>query len=163
MAIGFSAELKDKEIQGFLNKITTNLEKIDGNKHKQLLSAFGTIAQGDFFKHFDAHRGPDGAWKAWSRLYAERQKKLGKSQPANILRDKGTLRNSFKPRQYEVDSAGILFYNNAETKSGFPYAYAHDNDDGGRTRLPQRKFMWLSSDALEYMAKASLEATLGEL
>lgn len=45
---------------------------------------------------------------------------------------------------------GILFYNNAKVKgTGFPYAYAHDNDTEPRSRLPQRKFMWLSDEGME--------------
>lgn len=48
-----------------------------------------------------------------------KMKELGKGGN-KILQDSGRLRNSFKPQNYRSVSEGILWFNNAQTKSGFP-------------------------------------------
>jgi hypothetical protein len=76
-----------------------------------------------------------------------------------ILQDTGKLKQNFKPNHYRSSSKGLYWYNDAVTKSGFPYAYAHDE---GGDQLPKRDFMWLSDDALEEVGNQTLQFLLDE-
>jgi len=85
-----------------------------------------------------------------------RPKRLG----GRILQDSGGLRKSIFPikagKKTILSRNGWKWYTNAKTKSGFPYAAAHNND-GPRDKLPQRKFMWLSGKGLKNIAKISID------
>lgn len=109
---------------------------------------FGGIIQAKVFEdvmsHFDKEAGPSGKWKAWSEVYTEHMKQIGRATN-KILQFDGRLRQSFIPTSWRPQSEGILFYNPAKTKKGFPYAAAHDE---GGPKLPQRKFMWISDTAM---------------
>lgn len=152
MAIGFSADIDDEQIRDWLNKLTANIKKVKSGNMPKLIARFGTIIAADVFKHFTTEEGPNGSWEVWSKNYNP-----GKGR---ILQQTGRLRNSFKPTNFRKDSEGLLWYNNAMTKAGFPYAYAHDNDEGGREQLPQRKFMWVSNSAMDQLAEATLDVLI---
>ena len=167
------AEFDDKQVQEFLAEMAKKLRYVkDGSKeYAGLLSA--TVFQ-DIMEHFSREEGSTGPWQNWSKSYMDAIAGLyyyrrigGKTvkistegmknppkpprKPGKKLQATGRLRNSFKPRNYRSTSAGILWYNNAVTKDGFPYAFAHNE---GGDKLPKRDFMWLSDPAME---KISLE------
>jgi phage gpG-like protein len=157
MVGGFAAELDDEEVKAWLKQLSAKLKKISDASLPRLAAKFGTVIFADIMRHFADQKGPSGAWPAWSKLYRNRQDKLGKSQGSNMLKMTGRLRNSFSPTNYRRSSDALLWYNPATTTKGFPYAYAHDNDDESRKQLPQRKFMWISRDAFDKLAMITLE------
>ena len=55
------------------------------------------------------------------------------------------LRNSFKPQNWRTTKDSIVWFNDARTSKGFPYAFAHNE---GGPKLPKRDFMWLDDDAI---------------
>jgi len=158
MTTEITAEFKDDEVKQFLDKLNKNLKAIDKKKFGKIAAGFGTVIFADVQRHFREALGPDGPWEKWSDLYAERQKKLGKSWPGNALKFSGFLRNNFKPTNYKQGKDGLFWFNNAQTKSGFPYAYAHDNDTDSRSTLPRRSFMWLSKDGFDKISQIAIDA-----
>lgn len=155
------AEFDDKQVREFIKRLRKKLEGVkDGDKkYMGLLSA---IVFADVMDHFKKQQGPDGNWKPWSKIYKEHAEKEGKIESANMLKWTGYLRNNFKPTDWRIEKEGPLWFNNAVTKSGFPYAFAHDNDKEPRTRLPRRSFMWLSDQALDKIEVQTLAFMLEE-
>jgi phage gpG-like protein len=102
----------------------------------------------DYIEHFKKEEGPDGPWKEWSKTYADHMQKTGNGGK-NILQFNGRLRQSAIVGSGDISSRvqadGLLFYNPAQTNSGFPYAQAHNE---GGPKLPKRQFMWLSPNAM---------------
>jgi hypothetical protein len=157
MTAQISAEFKDKELRKFLSDLNSNLKKLSIGKFSQVMNAFGVIIYADVIRHFQDTMGPKGKWGSWSKLYRDRQAKLGYREPNNVLRNTGHLFQSFKPSNYKKESEGLLWFNNANTRSGFPYAYFHDEG----SKKP-RSFMWLSRAAFDNLAMAALDALLKE-
>jgi phage gpG-like protein len=149
------AEFEDKEVQKFLRGMEKNLKEIkDGKKKYQgILSA---IVYADVIRHFEKEEGSDGKWDPWSDIYKQRMQETGKGGN-KILQDSGRMRNTFMPTKVRSTGSGLMWYNNAQTKSGFPYAYAHDE---GGSKLPKRDFMWLSQDAMDNIAQQTLNFIL---
>jgi len=144
-------EFQDEGIQALLTDLADRLAQIeDGNrKYGGLLSA--NVFR-DIMDHFEQQEGSEGKWKQWSFWYTQQMEKNGKGGN-KILQDTGRLRQSFKPQNWRSVKNGYLWFNNAQTKSGFPYAAAHD--EGGE-RLPKRDFMWLSDNTMEEIAVQTL-------
>lgn len=144
-------EFQDEGIQALLTDLADRLAQIeDGNrKYGGLLSA--NVFR-DIMDHFEQQEGSEGKWKQWSFWYTQQMEKNGKGGN-KILQDTGRLRQSFKPQNWRSVKNGYLWFNNAQTKSGFPYAAAHD--EGGE-RLPKRDFMWLSDNTMEEIAAQTL-------
>lgn len=157
MTTQFSAEFKDDELREFLDQLNNNLKQINKNNLKTIVARFGTVVFADIIKHFENAQGSNGPWEKWSDLYTSRQRQLGKSWPSNALQFSGRLRNTFKPTNYRNTSDGLLWYNNAKTSEGFPYAAHHDE-----TALVTRSFMWLSRDAFDKLMEITLDALLEE-
>jgi phage gpG-like protein len=157
MADTLIAEFDDKEVQEFLRSVDKNLKEIKDGKRKYtgLLSA---IVYEDVMGHFENETGSSGPWKKWSKIYRERMQEIGKGGN-KILQDSGRLRNNFKPTKVKKTKEGFLWFNDAKTKSGFPYAAAHDN---GGSKLPKRDFMWLSSKAMDKIEIQTLQFMLDE-
>ncbi len=108
-----------------------------------------TVVFRDIIDHFRNEAGPEAPWQEWSSAYRKHMERIGKGGNL-ILQDTGRLRDSFIPQQMnKITSDGIVFYNNAVTSGGFPYAFAHN--EGGE-KLPKREFMWLSNNALSDIA-----------
>lgn len=145
------------EIKEWLAQLDTNLKAKD-----KVASAFGAIIYGDIMQHFSQQMEETGKWQAWSDSYAAFMKRIGKSGN-KILQDNGNLRQGVKPANYRFVEDGIMWYNDAQTEGGFPYAYAHDNLDGGRKQLPRRGFMWVSPNKLNVLAKALLDQVINKL
>ncbi len=149
---GGEAIFDDKEIQEFFDKLKRKNISIEQGS-RQLAGIISANVYRDIMGHFDKEEGAGGeAWQGWSEIYAEHMEKIGRGGN-KILQDNGRLRNSFVPSNYRVVSGGVVFYNSAKTKDGFPYAQAHDE---GGPKLPQREFMWLSEIAMEEIADATI-------
>lgn len=150
------AELKIDSAKALkmLSDLTERAKKTTEGDQKYL-NLLSIVAFRDVNEHFQQEEGPDGAWTAWSDVYADRiSKRKNPPPPTKILKDSGNLRQNNMPGNVRNTSQGILFFNPAKTKSDFPYAYAHD--EGGPI-LPKRSFMWLSASALEDMAEQTLK------
>lgn len=157
-----NSEIKfdDREVVKFFEKLTKNKKDItDGQK--AFAGAIGAIVFSDVIRHFENESGPNGKWKDLSP-FTKYSRSLTGHWPGQILQVSGTLRKSFTPGAqngsggatgYRPISEGIIFFNDAKTKSGYPYAAAHDEGDG---RLPQRQFMWLSKNASDNIGKVTL-------
>lgn len=149
-------EFQDKVLRKFLADILKKTKEVDSSS-KKLGGLMGAVVFKDVIDHFKKESGPEGKWKAfngnkWAESTTKRYKKLGKGNNM-VLADTGFLRNSFTPKQFRSTSQGFLWFNAAKTRTGFPYAWAHDNDVDARTRLPRRTFMWLSPGAQDDLVK----------
>lgn len=138
---------RSDKAEKFFRQLQRNVDDISEHE-KSFWGAIGARALRDVIDHFEKESGPDGPWKSWSKVYAERSKKLGFSKK---LQRSGRLRQT---NMIAFDGArrkeGILIHNPAKIKkTGFPYALAHN--EGGPI-LPQRKFMWLSQKAANDIA-----------
>ena len=157
MADVLYTELKDKTVQDFIKNMDKRLKDIKGGKRKYtgLLSA---IVFKDVQSHFTAEEGPKGPWAKWSPSYVEQLKKAGRAGNKK-LQYTGKLRQNFKPTDVKSSARGILWFNDAVTKSGYPYAAGHNDGDG---QLPQREFMWLSGSALDDINVQTLQFMIDE-
>lgn len=157
MADTVVAEFDNAEVIEFIRNLDKRLKNVkDGQKkYVGLLSA---IVYADVINHFQKQEGSGGPWKKWSDSYKKQMDEDGKGGN-KILQDTGRLRNTFKPTNNRKVSAGVLWFNNAQTKKSFPYAFAHD--EGGPV-LPQRDFMWLSEGAVEKIATQTLQFMIDE-
>jgi phage gpG-like protein len=150
-------EFKDKNLLIYLQSLKVNLKKFKDH-NKKVGNIFSVFVFKDVIDHFEKERGPKRRWQHWSDSYIG--KMIKKKKIANmILQDTGRLRNNFKPHKFRSTKNGFLWFNNAKTKKGFPYAAAHNNDEPRKT-LPQRKFMWLSAKALTKISDVSLDRLL---
>ncbi len=157
MSDAISAEFDSQEVTDFLNDLTSRLENVKDGERKYigLLSA---IVYGDVMGHFKGERGSAGPWAKWSKSYRKQMEAKGRGSN-KILQFTGKLRNSFKPTNVNMSNAGPVWFNDAQTRTGFPYAAAHDN---GGPKLPQRDFMWLSDSAVESISEKTLQFMLDE-
>ena len=145
-SIDVSATFKDENLTRYFTDLVRRAAQIE-QRDKIVAGIMGTIVYRDVIRHFERQEGPDGPWQQWSNSYRRqmwRDGKLGNK----ILQNTGRLRMSFSPVNYRTSKDGLTWYNNAQTRQGFPYAFAHDNDTEPRFQLPRRSFMWLSDDAL---------------
>jgi phage gpG-like protein len=122
------------------------------------VSLMNVVVFGDIISHFEKEEGSEGPWKEWSSIYREHMERIGRADN-QILQFSGNLRQNFTKSSYRSVSHGIEWFNPAKTKSGFPYAAAHD--DGG-DRLPKRDFMWLSPDGFDRVMENTLAFILDE-
>lgn len=148
---------QDKEVVAFLKSMNTRLKKIK-NGEKRFVGLLSAIVYKDIITHFEEEQGPQGPWAEWSEGYKNRLDKIGRGNN-KILQFDGKLRQNFTPQDWRNTSQGIQWFNNAQTRGGFPYAAAHDE---GGDKLPQRSFMWLSGDAAEQVARDTLAFMLEE-
>lgn len=149
------AEFDDAEVREFLSDISAKTASIKGAK-KEYAGLLSAIVYQDVIQHFEKEQGSGGPWAKWSESYRESMEKRGRAGN-KILQDSGRLKNSFLPKNYRQTSGGILWFNPAKTKTGFPYAAAHDE---GGPKLPQRDFMWLSNQAMDKIEIQTLQFLL---
>ena len=150
-------EFNDEGAEEFFRELTKDVKSVSEMETKYL-NAIAPLVIADVFRHFEQQAGADGGWKPWSQPYEEHMKRIGKTGNM-ILQDSGRLRNSIVPGNYKKASGGVVWYTNAKTKKGYPYAAGHDEGDG---KLPQRSFMWLSSNTLENIESLTMKFVLGE-
>lgn len=145
-------EFQDEQLRELLSGYLANFKLIQNGyiRYQQLLSA---IVYPDIINHFEKQSGPMGKWTRWSDSYKIQMARLGKENNL-ILQDSGRLRQNFKPQSVRTTKEGILWFNDAKTKKGFPYAFAHNE---GGPKLPKREFMWLSDDAMEKVEEQSIQ------
>ena len=146
-----------KEAQDFLRKLVKKKDQIK-DRDDAYVGLLSAVVFRDIITHFEREEGSKGAWKAWSKVHAQHMEKIGKGGN-KILQDTGRLRQSFQPTSYRKTNEGILWFNPAKTKSGFPYAYAHDE---GGPKLPKRDFMYLSDEAKEKLETITLKFLEGD-
>ncbi len=145
--VNVQAVFKDENLTRYLTDLVRRGKQIDA-KDKTVASIIGAVVFRDVLDHFEKQEGPDGPWTPWSQSYRRQMFRKGKLGN-RILQDTGRLRQNLQPQKYRVTKDGIVWFNNAKTKSGAPYAFMHDNDTEPRTQLPRRSFMFLSDNALE--------------
>ena len=157
MAKSVEATFDDKELKDFFANLRIRLLRVKGaeTRYMGLLSA---LVYQDVQDHFKREEGSGGPWAAWSLSYRKRMQKIGRSGN-KILQWSGKLRQNFKPSDWRRSGESFIWFNDAKTKSGFPYAWLHE--EGGPNH-PQRDFMWLSSSAVEKIADQTLNFILEE-
>lgn len=138
--IEFDSEEVERFIEGFIRKSGDIREK-----NKEVIGILSAVVHRDVMDHFDKSDGSKGKWKEWSTSYTKFMNRIGRGGN-RILINNGRLRNSFQPFNVRKTADGLMWFNNATTAKGFPYAYAHDE---GGPKLPKRDFMWLSEKAVE--------------
>lgn len=151
-------EFDDKEVREFLAQLDERLKDIADGKKKYagLLSA---IVFQDVSNHFQQETGSEGKWAAWSNSYRKAMEAAGRGNN-KILQYSGRLRQNFKPTDYRVQNKGILWFNDAQTKGGYPYAAGHDKGTaaGGK----KRDFMYLSDKAMDKIGEQTLQFMIDE-
>lgn len=145
------------QAQKWLEELSNKIKTVENGASK-FADVISAVVFQDVIAHFEKEEGIEGAWKPWSKMYAEHMRKIGKGGNKK-LQDTGRLRQSFMPDNYRTVSEGILWYNPAKTGGGFPYAAAHDDGGDG---LPKREFMWLGTKAMEKIETITLDYILGE-
>lgn len=156
----FEAEFDADEMSRVLADLSKRLSMMTrglGGDMK-LLSLFSAVVYRDVITHFREEEGPDGPWAAWSEAYDARMRARGRGGN-KILQDSGHLRQAFQPSSVRSAKEGLVWFNNATTRAGFPYAFAHDEGGG---QLPQREFMWLSDAAMDKIAEVGANYLEGE-
>lgn len=143
--IDFDSEEVDRVVRNLLKK-TEAITKRD----KAVVGILSAIVFRDVMEHFDKSEGSKGKWTArngdkWSPSYTKFMNRIGRGGN-KVLINNGRLRMNFQPQNVRKVSDGLMWFNNAQTASGFPYAAAHDE---GGPKLPKRDFMWLSDKAME--------------
>ena len=139
----------DAKAKKFFDKLQGN-EKDIRTKDLAYWGGITSIAFKDVIDHFRKEAGPTKKWQKWSKLYTDRKIKRDRGGD-KILQDSGRLRQSVNIARSSVRRRkGQLLFNQAKTKTGFPYAQAHNEGSG---KLPQREYMWLSLKALNKISK----------
>ncbi len=128
------------------------------SQHAEIVGAISAIVYRDVIDHFKTQDGPNGAWPVWSNIYAQHMYHI-RRQNNKILQFNGKLRQNFAPSDHRSTNEGLEWFNNAKTKSGYPYAWGHNYGD---KKLPQRQFMWLSQEAMDTIADIVLNKIVGE-
>lgn len=155
--MSFEVEFQDESINKFFESIQGKLRQIDGGQ-KRFVGLLSAVVFKDVIHHFEQEQGEKEKWQQWSDSYRTHMEQIGKSGN-KILQFTGRLRNNFKPQKNRITKDGILWFNDAQTKNGFPYAFAHN--EGGDI-LPKRDFMWLSDSAIQEMSQQTLAFILDE-
>lgn len=140
--------LDDAKARKFLKGLSKKAKQFS-DKDRAVVGFLSSVVFRDIMTHFENEQGPDGRWQPWSPSYREFMSRIGKGGN-KILQDRGRLRGNFKPTSVRDTRQGLLWFNNAKTSKGFPYAGAHN---AGGPKLPQRQFMWISNKALDKIEK----------
>jgi|3_EtaG_2_1085321.scaffolds.fasta_scaffold38935_3 phage virion morphogenesis protein len=139
-------ELKIERFNKRLRKMRENAT----NKNP-LTGKVAIVMHKDVMDHFKRETGPDIRWQAL-RLSTVKRRRKGSQE---ILQDTGRLR------------ASIMLKNTKTTASVFTnLKYAKIHNEGGRTphgvKIPQRKFLWISKDAMKLIGKMVGKFHIGE-
>ena len=159
--MSMEATFESKEVMDFLKNIKKRLKGVQ-NGEKKFVGILSSIVYADIIRHFENEQGSKSSWAPWSKSYTEALKIKGRSGNKK-LQYSGKLRNNISPiskgGNFRKTSDGFLWYNNAKTSTGFPYAAAHDV---GGPKLPQRDFMWLSDKAMDNILQGTLKFMFDE-
>lgn len=151
------AEFQIDGVKKFLNDLAKKFGYIS-KRDRNYAKVIAPIIYKDVIEHFEQERGEKSSWQAWSPSYIDFMVRIGKSGN-KILQDSGRLRNNFKPSDWKKSSDGLTWFNDAQTRGGFPYAFAHNE---GGPQLPKRDFMWLSQHAMHRVADRTIEFLIKE-
>lgn len=136
------------EVVGLLNYISsiTNTER-----WKRILrSLVAVIGIKDVRGHLRNEEGPDGKWPELSEGYGKWKRRKYPGRQMLIL--SGNLSRQFLPANIRDEGPlSVAFFNPVS------YAGKHDRGEDG---VPKRKFMWLSQDATDNMAKGLAQQIL---
>lgn len=157
MAEALVAEFQDEELKKFFKDMKVRLAAVTGAAPK-FMGLLSAVVFADIQDHFQKEEGPDGPWAKWSPYYEKHLQSIGRAGNKK-LQFSGRMRQNFKPTDVRSVTEGILWFNDALTKSGFPYAAAHD---AGGDQLPARPFMWMSDGAAEKISQVTLQFLLDE-
>lgn len=144
--------LDDAEAKKWLSKLEKKVKSVAGGVDAYANIVSPIVFQ-DIISHFEEEEGSGGPWKVWSEAYTEHMVKIGRGGN-QILQDSGRLKQAFTPAKFRKVSEGVLWYNPAKTKGGFPYAAGHQE---GGDKLPKRDFMFLSEKAMDKIEKITLD------
>jgi len=150
------AEFQDEEVRQYLEQLIYRAQ--NPVQVEEIVGAISAVVFRNIMDHFKNESGSDGEWAAWSKSYARYMNKIGRGGNKK-LQFNGKLRQNFMPEKRRLLSDGIEWFNNAKTKSGFPYAAAHNY---GGPKLPQREFMWVSDSALDTITEIVLDKIVGD-
>ncbi len=145
MAAEFTFDNKDAN--EMLKKLASRFKQIDDG-HGEFVGILSTVVYRDIMEHFKDEEGSEGPWKPWSKVYQKHMEKVGRAGNKK-LQYSGRLRMGVQPQNVRKAPGGFMWFDNAKTSKGFPYAEAHD--EGGK-QLPKRDFMWLSDKAMESLS-----------
>lgn len=149
--ISFEAIFESKQMEEYLSKLQKKIKETKGGS-SALQKRMSPIVFSDIIKHFENKEGPDGAWEPWGEA---RQKQYDREGKGELLRYNGTLMNSLQPGSGKTQA-------NAEFMRWYtPVEYSNVHNEG-TDKVPKREFMWISDDALELTAKATLDWILEE-
>lgn len=185
--MAFSGEVvfKDEELRktlaGYLSRMAALSGYSQGGTKGKYVKLISGVVYRDIVDHFKKEEGPEGKWTPWSSSYelciagiiffrrigsrtvmffsdeVENPPKPPRNDGKILQTQKGFLRQNFKPSNVRNTSEGLLWFNDAKTKSGFPYAAAHNE---GGPKLPARTFMWLSEQAMTDVENNTLQFML---
>ncbi len=156
MADANEVTFDDLEARTWIQKMISEARNV--NQVEEIVGAISAIVYRDVIDHFKTESEPNGPWQPWSDVYAKHMTRI-KRQNNKILQFSGKLRQNFSPGDRRTNEQGIEWFNNAKTKSGYPYAWGHNYGD---KKLPQRQFMWLSQEAMDTIADIVLNKIVGE-
>lgn len=147
-----SVSVDTTKVNKYLSEINERFVSLKENP--TFLAILSANVYKDIIDHFKNEEGPtEGTfWAAWSDAYAKHAQKNGRKK---ILQWSGKLRQSFTPSNYRQQKDGILFYNNAKTSSGFPYAW-HHNFGNSTGQGQSRTFMWISDKAMNQVVESTI-------
>lgn len=161
--VNFKATLDSRVFKKFLVSIRKKL----GNSNKMLRIAYATAGFRDIIEHFRKEQGPAGKWRRRSQFTQELYLAINKgaAEPPE-----GIPRRAFNPRNKILQLTGNMRQSIEDKKvqnsgrnaitiiSNVSYSGKHDE---GLEGLPRRKFMWLSSRAMNSMGKIVLARVVG--
>jgi len=149
---------QDKALKKTIEKLEENVNDAKGVDKKFYVFASAIVFR-EIMNHFKEEQGSKGPWQERSNNPPNYYKDTIEGEGfTKILQVSGNLRKSIMPirRNSQVRKVkdGLMWYTNAKTVSGFPYAAAHDEGWG---KLPKRDFMWLSNKGLDRIAGMTLK------
>ena len=151
-------DFDSKKAQKFFKRLTKNVDKIS-KSHKEYGNTIGVFVFQDIMDHFEKESGSENKrWPEWSDAYTKHMIKIGKG--ANYkLQNKGNLRLNFKKTDWRKVNRGLMWFNDAKTADGEPYAAIHNDGliNKAGVKMPKRRFMWLSNKALKKINEATMQ------
>ena len=158
MADGITIDFDSKEVETLLNiflQRVKNAEKLMKMLKRYVRALTINMIQSKFAR-------PDNkpvrgvTWPKISK--STRVKKLKKIQPLRPLVATGAFRRSI--RVLSSTANGFIFGTRKKSSKGFPYPAAHNS---GTTKMPQRKWLFLTRNELRQMVKMTIDHIKGQL
>ena len=126
------AGIKMVGLNNWLKRLQVTKRRVE--THRPAMAVISQKGRKDVLNHFREESGPSGRWRPL--------KKPRQSGGSKILHDTGRLRGAISAENTD-DTATV--------SAGTSYAATHNFGDNSRN-IPQRKFLWISAQALKSMA-----------